>query len=109
MNGETHAQIRLTSNSNHVAFFLRAEITQDSDGMEILPIRYDDNYFTVFPHESRTLEAIFDSSLLAGHNPGVRVEGYEFAETNQDAHDRKTEISGRRRIAVQRPNHRGTA
>jgi hypothetical protein len=41
----------------------------DSDGMEILPIRYDDNYVTVFPHESRTLEAVFDSALLAGHTP----------------------------------------
>ena len=77
MNGETHAHIRLTNNSNHVAFFLRVEIMQDSNGMEILPIRYDDNYVTVFPHESRTLEAVFDSALLAGHNPGVRLEGYD--------------------------------
>jgi exo-1,4-beta-D-glucosaminidase len=56
---------------------LRAEITPDSDGLEILPIRYDDNYVTVFPHESRTLDAVFDSALLAGHNPAVRLEGYD--------------------------------
>ena len=75
--GETRAHIRLANNSNHVAFFLRAEITQDSDGVEILPIRYDDNYVTIFPHESRTLDAVFDSALLAGHSPGVRLEGYD--------------------------------
>jgi exo-1,4-beta-D-glucosaminidase len=74
--GETRARIHLTNNSNYVAFFLRAEITQDSDGLEILPIRYDDNYVTLFPRESRTLEANFDSSLLAGHELGVRLEGY---------------------------------
>jgi exo-1,4-beta-D-glucosaminidase len=76
-NGETQAYIRLTNNSNHVASFLRSEITQDSAGLEILPIRYADNYVTVCPHESRTLEAVFDNALLGGHNPGVRLEGYD--------------------------------
>ena len=79
-NGETRAQIRLTNNSNRVAFFLRAEITRDSDGLEILPIRYDDNYVTVFPHETRTLSATVDSSLLAGHKPALVVEGYDVAK-----------------------------
>jgi exo-1,4-beta-D-glucosaminidase len=76
-NGETRTHIHLTNNSNHIAFFLRAEITKDSDGAEILPVRYDDNYVTVFPHEIRTLDAIFDSSLLAGHKPALRLEGYD--------------------------------
>lgn len=69
VNGETRATIKLTNNSNHVAFFIRAEITRNSDGEEVLPIRHDDNYITVFPHETRTLDAVFDSSLLAGQKP----------------------------------------
>jgi len=80
VNGETRAHIRITNDSNHVAFFLRGEITQDSDGLEVLPIRYDDNYITIFPHESRTLDASFDSSLLDGHTPAVRLEGYDVAK-----------------------------
>ena len=31
----------------------------ENDGEEILPITYDDNYITVFPHETRTIEATF--------------------------------------------------
>ena len=80
VSGETRAHIKLTNNSNHVAFFVRAEIAGDPDGLEVLPIRYDDNYVTVFPRESRTLEAIFASSLLPGHRPVVRIEGYDVAK-----------------------------
>jgi exo-1,4-beta-D-glucosaminidase len=76
-NGETRAHIRISNDSKHVAFFVRAEITGNADGPEILPIRYDDNYITVFPHESRTIEAIVDTALLTGHKPFVRVEGYD--------------------------------
>jgi exo-1,4-beta-D-glucosaminidase len=59
-----------------VAFFLRAEVTNGADGQEILPNTYSDNYITVFPHETRTVVATFDSSLLSGRTPGLRVEGY---------------------------------
>jgi exo-1,4-beta-D-glucosaminidase len=74
--GQTHAYIDVTNRSRHLAFFLRAEITRGSDGSELLPIRYDDNYVTVFPGESRRMEAVFDSALVAGHRPALRLEGY---------------------------------
>jgi len=77
VNGEIRAHIKISNKSKHVAFFLRAEITGDAKGAEILPIRYDDNYITVFPREDRWIEAIVDTSLLAGHKPVVRVEGYD--------------------------------
>lgn len=77
VNGETRAHIRFSNNSKHIAFFLRAEIAGDATGAEILPIRYDDNYITVFPGEDHSIEAVVDTSLLAGHKPVVRVEGYD--------------------------------
>jgi exo-1,4-beta-D-glucosaminidase len=75
-NGETRDAIKLANNSNHVAFFLRVEVADDANANEILPIRYDDNYVTIFPHETRTLQAVFDSSVLAKHRVALRVEGY---------------------------------
>jgi exo-1,4-beta-D-glucosaminidase len=77
VNGETRAHIRVSNSSKHVAFFLRTEISVDTGVTEILPIRYDDNYITVFPREDRTIEAVVDTSLLAGHELVVRVEGYD--------------------------------
>jgi exo-1,4-beta-D-glucosaminidase len=76
-NGETSAHIKITNSSNHVAFFLRAEIAPAADAGEILPIRYNDNYITVFPHESRTLEATFQTEQLGGGKPVLRLEGYD--------------------------------
>ena len=74
------ARITLTNRSNHVAFFLRAEITQGADGEEVLPITYDDNYVTLYPHETRTLLAKFAISALDGHAAALRVEGYNVAK-----------------------------
>ena len=75
-NDEGVVKITLTNSSHHVAFFLRAEVTKGTDGEEILPIVYDDNYISVFPQESRTVTATFRMSELAGSQPALRLEGY---------------------------------
>jgi exo-1,4-beta-D-glucosaminidase len=73
---ETKVKISLANNSDHVAFFVRAEVLNHADGEEILPITYDDNYVTVFPHETRAIEATIRTSQLDGLKPAVRIEGY---------------------------------
>jgi len=75
-NGESVAKIVLTNRSNRVAFFLRAEVTKGADGEEVLPITYDDNYMTVFPHEVRTIVAKFATSALGSAPGALRIEGY---------------------------------
>lgn len=75
-NGETTTAIKLSNHSNHIAFFIRVEVIKGAKGEELLPIRYDDNYVTLFPHETRTLVAVFDDSLLGGEESAVRVDGY---------------------------------
>jgi len=77
-NGQDTATITLTNATNHIAFFIRTEITQSADANEILPIAYNDNYITLFPHETRTIVAAFQklSSATSQQHPGVRLEGY---------------------------------
>jgi exo-1,4-beta-D-glucosaminidase len=75
-NGERIVKITLTNSSNQVAFFLRSEVTKGTDGAEVLPIVYDDNYISVFPHESRTITATFLMSDVAGRQTALRLEGY---------------------------------
>ncbi|HEX3352098.1 MAG TPA: hypothetical protein VHS34_04700 [Terriglobales bacterium] len=76
--GEKRVAITLANPGNHVAFFVRAEVTHGTGGEEILPIIYDDNYITVFPHETRTIQARFSNSAAVGA-PGLRIEGYNVA------------------------------
>ena len=77
---EQKLAITLANPTGHVAFFVRAEVTQGADGEEILPITYDDNYITVFPHETRTILATFGASKLGGRTAHLRVEGYNVAK-----------------------------
>ena len=79
-NGERKVTITLVNPAGHVAFFVRAEITQTPDGDEILPITYNDNYITVFPHETRTVVATFSSSAIGAHTSALRAEGYNVAK-----------------------------
>jgi exo-1,4-beta-D-glucosaminidase len=80
--GEKQVTITLANPANRVAFFVRAEVTQGPDGNEILPITYDDNYITVFPHETRTIVARFnvEGSAPASPAPALRVEGFNVAK-----------------------------
>jgi exo-1,4-beta-D-glucosaminidase len=73
--GQKQVTITLANPANRVAFFVRAEVTRGADGNEILPITYDDNYVTVFPHETRTIVARFDDATT-GPARALRVEGY---------------------------------
>ena len=68
--------ITINNNSSHIAFFVRMEVTKGSDGEEVLPITYEDNYITLFPHQSRTIKANFSESELGVAIPALRVEGY---------------------------------
>jgi exo-1,4-beta-D-glucosaminidase len=70
------ATLTLKNLSNHIAFFLRAEVTAGPDGEEILPITYDDNYVTLFPQQTKTLVARFEQPASMKQNYAVRLEGY---------------------------------
>ncbi|MBV9340527.1 MAG: glycoside hydrolase, partial [Acidobacteria bacterium] len=88
LDGQNKAAIRLANPSNRIAFFVRLEITRGVDGQEVLPIRYDDNYVTIFPRENHSFDAVFDSSAVQGSPPALRIEGVnlspQVAPLNQD-------------------------
>jgi len=69
--------IRLHNASRQVGFFERAEIMATRDGDEILPIEYSDNYVTVFPGETVTLEGVVPAQGADAN--WVRVTGYNTA------------------------------
>ena len=79
--GQGTARITLSNDSNHVAFFLRTEITRGLDGEEISPITYDDNYVTLFPHEKRVIAVGFKVSALRGQHLALRTAGYNVEKT----------------------------
>lgn len=78
---EAKTTITLTNKSSHVAFFMRVEVTREWDGEEVLPITYEDNYVTLFPGESRVIQAAYPTAGLTAEKGYLRLEGYNVAKT----------------------------
>jgi exo-1,4-beta-D-glucosaminidase len=61
--------------TRNIAFFERVEVTNGKDGLEVLPITYDDNYVTVFPGETVVVHGRFRTSELATSRAWWRLRG----------------------------------
>ena len=73
--------LRNTSTTN-VAFFVHPEITAGNGGNEVLPVNYSDNYISLWPGESSTITATYQTSDLGGQPPYLRVRGYNVPATS---------------------------
>ena len=69
-------EVTLRNDTDSVAFFVRASLSLEPGGLEILPITYSDNYVTLFPGETRVLTAQIAASDLDGVDPVLEVEGH---------------------------------
>jgi exo-1,4-beta-D-glucosaminidase len=54
-------------------------ITKGKGGEDVTPILWEDNYFSLFPGESREIKAKFDAARLGGRLPVLEVDGYNVA------------------------------
>ncbi len=70
-----------TSTTN-IAFFVRPEITAGNGGNEVVPVNYTDNYVSLWPGESTTITATYQTSDLGGQPPYLRVRGYNVPTTS---------------------------
>ncbi len=61
-------QVALTNPTDHLAFFLKLRLL-DAAGQEVLPVYWEDNYFSLLPGECKTVAAAH-----SGAGPGLRVE-----------------------------------
>jgi exo-1,4-beta-D-glucosaminidase len=68
--------------ATNIAFFLRPEITAGNGGNEVLPVTYTDNDVSLFPGESTTITARYQTSDLGGQPPYLQVKGYNVPTTS---------------------------
>jgi exo-1,4-beta-D-glucosaminidase len=66
--------------SNHLAFFVHLSVLKGSHGDEILPVRWEDNYFSLGPGEKREISAIYRRKDVQGSTPVVTVDGWNINE-----------------------------
>jgi len=70
----THVTVRNPSKS--LAFFIRLKLDKETNGEEILPIIWQDNYISLLPGESREITATYRAKLLGSAKPVVTVKGW---------------------------------
>lgn len=77
-NKEGHSLITVTvKNTGHsIAFATKVQACRTSDGERILPAIMNDNYFTLFPGESKEITIDFETRLLNGGGYKVVTEPY---------------------------------
>jgi exo-1,4-beta-D-glucosaminidase len=72
--GSTRVSVRNPSGS--VAFMVHLRLTRGKGGDDIVPILWEDNYFSLLPGESREISASYDKAALEGATAVLEVDGF---------------------------------
>lgn len=69
-------RVTVRNPSKSLAFFIRLKLDKGANGEEILPILWQDNYFSLLPGESREITATYQAKELGSTKPVVTVKGW---------------------------------
>ena len=76
---EGKAHIRVKNPSQGVAFQVRLRLAQKKNGLDVVPVFWDDNYFALLPGEERLISVRYDTAQLEGARPVIEVGGFNIA------------------------------
>jgi exo-1,4-beta-D-glucosaminidase len=77
--GKGTVTVKVKNPSNDVAFLVQMRLTKGKGGDDIVPIFWDDNYFSLLPGEEKTVTATYDPADTDGKPAVLEVEGYNIA------------------------------
>ncbi len=72
---EDFVRVTVENPGKSLAFFIRLKVNR-ADGEEILPVIWEDNYFSLLPGEKRDLSASFATLPAHAGKPVVEVQGW---------------------------------
>jgi exo-1,4-beta-D-glucosaminidase len=73
---ETAAEVTVQNRSDRIAFLVHLSLCRPTDGEEILPVWWDDNYVCLLPGESRPVRARFPKAEAGGEKPLLKLTGW---------------------------------
>ena len=71
--GSGEARVSVRNEGRALAFQVRLKLVDPTDGKEILPVYWDDNYFELFPGETREIRVRYGATA---RQPRVEVEAW---------------------------------
>lgn len=75
-NEKEEVEAELFNNTNELAFQIVLSVQKDRDGESVLPIFWEDNYFSLLPGEKRKIRGSFHKEDLDGKRPFLKVSGW---------------------------------
>jgi exo-1,4-beta-D-glucosaminidase len=84
---EEMTRVMVENPGKTLAFFIRLKVNQGNTGEEILPVIWQDNYFSLLPGEKRELTATYNAASLGGRKPVVELEGWNVTPNTAPARD----------------------
>ncbi len=72
--------VAVTNPSKSLAFAVHLKVKNDTDGEEVLPVIWEDNYFSLLPGQTRQVTAAYRN--LGKVNPVVEVDGWNVRPYN---------------------------
>ena len=80
--GKRTLHLRVKNPSKSVAFMVHLRLTTGQDGDDLVPVFWDDNYFSLLPGETKTLEASCAPASFGGKEAALEIDGFNvFAAT----------------------------
>ena len=73
---ESVTHVTVENPGKAVAFFVRLKVNKGARGEEILPVIWEDNYFSLLPGEKREVTATYRTDTLGAAKPDVEVSGW---------------------------------
>jgi len=73
--GLNSSLVRVKNPSSSLAFQVRLRLAT-KEGSDIVPVFWQDNYFSLLPREERSIEVDYDSATTGGSSPVVEVGGF---------------------------------
>jgi exo-1,4-beta-D-glucosaminidase len=74
--GEQIMEVSITNNGDNIAFFIELQVVGESSGEVILPVFWEDNYLSLLPGESRSLEARYSMADLKKDRATLAIYGW---------------------------------
>ena len=76
---EPTAHVTVENTGSGLAFLVRLRLLKGKDGAEILPVFWEDNYFSLLPREKREITVHVRKTDLGGVQPVLAVDGFNVA------------------------------
>jgi exo-1,4-beta-D-glucosaminidase len=74
------AQVSVENPTAYLAFFIHVRVVNSSDGEELLPVQWEDNFFSLLPGERRSLTARYTLPTSGSAKPDIRLDGWNVSQ-----------------------------